>query len=124
MRIDPRAGHRFALATLALFAALTPASAQHKPLDAREQQLVNAAIDAGVGFLKRSQNLEGGWPRKDNAHVAGYTALPALTLLECGVPADDPAVKKAALAIRKMGPRLDATYEIALVILFLDRLGD
>lgn len=124
MHIDLRAGHRFALATLALFAALTPASAQHKPLDAREQQLVNAAIDAGVGFLKRSQNLEGGWPRKDNSHVAGYTALPALTLLECGVPADDPAVKKAALVIRKMGPRLDATYEIALAILFLDRLGD
>src|SRR5262249_6652832 len=43
---------------------------------------------------------------------------------EWGVPASDPAVRRVAAVVRRTAPNLDATYEIALSILFLDRLGD
>src|SRR5262245_28516659 len=124
MRAGPRAslGTLLAVALILWFAA--PAVAQRKPLTEQEQRLVNQAIDQGAGFLKRTQNLKGDWPRKDATHAVGYTALPGLTLLECGVPADDPIVVKAAMLVRKLAPKLDTTYEIALSILFLDRLDD
>jgi hypothetical protein len=51
-------------------------------------------------------------------------ALPALALLECGVPGDDAPIQKAARHVRAAIPRLQATYELALAILFLDRLGE
>ena len=54
----------------------------------------------------------------------GLTALPALTLLECGVPADDARIQKALKHVRTGIPRLSQTYELALVILFLDRAGE
>ena len=60
----------------------------------------------------------------------GFASLPGLTLLECGVPASDPAVQKAAKLVRAEagslgGPNLNrATYQLALAILFLDRLGE
>jgi hypothetical protein len=83
------------------------------------QQQVNKAIDKGVQYLKKTQNAAGGWgPR------VGLVALPGLTLLECGVPAEDSHVQKAAQHIRRAIPRLDQTYDLALSILFLDRLGD
>jgi hypothetical protein len=52
------------------------------------------------------------------------TALPALTLLECGVPGSDPQIQKAASLIRSRASQVHATYELSLAILFLDRLGE
>src|SRR5262249_3595741 len=54
----------------------------------------------------------------------GITALAGLTLLECGVPDTDDAVKKAATRVRDACPALTHTYSVALSILFFDRLGD
>jgi hypothetical protein len=51
-------------------------------------------------------------------------ALPGLTLLECGVPASDPVVKKATDIVRKAARAETHTYNLALMILFLDKLGD
>src|SRR5206468_645731 len=54
-------------------------------------------------------------------------ALPALTLLECGAGASDPAVQKAAAFVRANATKsaiTSPTYECSLAILFLDRLGD
>jgi hypothetical protein len=90
-------------------------------LPPEEQERVNKAIDIGVQWLKNAQGPNGPWP---GPHPVGMTALPALTLLECGVPADDDHVHKAVQQVRKAIPRLNATYELALAILFLDRLGD
>jgi hypothetical protein len=77
--------------------------------------------------LRRTQHANGyfgdgvavrrAWP-------VGFAALPPLTLLECGAPATDAAVQKAARFVRKHAPTLNRTYEIALAILFLDRLGE
>src|SRR5262249_7373285 len=44
--------------------------------------------------------------------------------LECGVPATDPAIVKAAHFVRQQVPSLKTTYEISLAILLLDRLTE
>ncbi len=90
-------------------------------LPPEEQARVNKAIDRGVDYLKITQSALGTW---NTGHSLGLAALPGLTLLECGVPADDRFVQKAAAFVRTNAPRNHATYEIALAILFLNRLGD
>jgi hypothetical protein len=115
---------RFLCAILAAACVALAVRADVLPLPAAEQEQVNKAIDRGVAWLKRAQLQAGTWPQRDNKHVIGYTALPALTLLECGVPANDPVIVRAARLVRRSAANLDATYEISLSILFLDRLGD
>jgi hypothetical protein len=91
----------------------------------REMQTeVNKAIDKGVAYLKRKQHRNGAW---ENQHMTAYAALPALTLLECGVPASDPRVQKAAGFVRNHVKHISSrkdTYELSLALLFLDRLGE
>jgi hypothetical protein len=94
-----------------------------------EQAAINKAIDKGVQFLRKTQNRWGTWgkepsPAKLHVHSVSYTALAGLTLLECGVPAKDPAVQAAAQVVREHLLKSDRTYELSLCILFLDRLGD
>jgi hypothetical protein len=93
-------------------------------LTVAQQKQVNEAIDRGVVFLRSNQLKGGSWP--NGVYEVGYAALPGLTLLECGVPPDDPAVKKAAHFVRFRAPTLNyhSTYQLSLAILFLDRLGD
>ena len=88
------------------------------------QQLVNKAIDDGVGYLTRKQKVNGSW---DDRYALGLAALPALTLLECGVPASDERIRKSARLVRSRAPRHNnrsTTYQLSLALLFLDRLGD
>jgi hypothetical protein len=89
-------------------------------LPAADADAVQRAIDRGVDYLKKLQRADGTWPRKE----MGATALAGLTLLECGVAADDPAVQKAAAAVREASINETATYSLSLAIMFLDRLGD
>ena len=113
------------LTSFAVFLALAPAHAEEpKPLSEQERDRINRAIRHGTQFLRESQGPQGAWGSAVGAHAVGYTALPALTLLECGARADDPAIKKAAALVRKVGPSLKTTYELSLAVLFLDRLGD
>jgi hypothetical protein len=97
--------------------------AQPSWLAPEEQEKVNQAIDKGVQYLKKTQAVRGTWAPGAPHHV-GYAALPGLTLLECGVPADDIRVQKAARHVRTATPKMLQTYELALSILFLDRLGE
>ena len=115
---------RFLSLLFAVLCLAVPVRAEVLPLPKEEQEQVNQAIDRGVAYLKRVQQKVGTWPRRDNNHLVGYTALPALTLLECGVPTDDPVIRRAAGQVRGRAAGLDTTYEISLSILFLDRLGD
>jgi hypothetical protein len=85
-----------------------------------DQDAVNKAIDKGVTALRGLQGGDGAWPHTE----IGATALAGLTLLECGVAADDKAVRAAADAVRKASVTLNHNYSIALAILFFDRLGD
>ena len=77
---------------------------------------VNRAIDHGVAYLHAYHKTH-----NQDRRIRG---LLGLTLLECGVCADDPAVQQLAAAIRAGERELTQTYELTLAILFLDRLGD
>jgi hypothetical protein len=96
-------------------------------LPARVQQQVDRAIDNGVEYLRRQQRADGSWGHQTGnvgkRFTPGVTALSALTLLECGVPAKDPQVQQAARYLRERMPDLTLTYSISLAILFFDRLG-
>jgi predicted Zn finger-like uncharacterized protein len=107
-------------------------------LSEMDQKRVAKAVDQGIQFLKAQQDGNGSWPAPlfNNAYQIGYTALPALTLLECGVAVKDERIQKAAAYVRRAAsapadnaaagqPRgTSYTYDLALAILFLDRLGE
>src|SRR6516162_2885143 len=78
-----------------------------------EKELIDQAIERGVAALRQMQGGDGRW-----AYInLGPTALAGLTLLECGVAADDPAVVKAADTIRLNSPGFNTTYVLSLGIL-------
>jgi VWFA-related protein len=84
---------------------------------------ISAAITRGVDYLKSQQEPAGNWSFTFNHdHALGITALAGLALLENGVPADDPAIGRAAEAVRGLATRSELTYDLALSILFLARV--
>jgi hypothetical protein len=90
---------------------------------------IDDAIRRGVALLKSKQQPGGSWPYTDvntdeDPGVTGPTSLAALTLLECGVPAHDIAVRNAADLIRAAVPSMTDTYSLSLAIMLFDRLGD
>jgi hypothetical protein len=87
-----------------------------------DDDAIQRAIARGVAALKHGQESNGTWSFPQ--HTTGATALAGLTLLECDVPATDPAVLQAIKALRPATPELTDTYSLSLAILFLDRLGD
>jgi hypothetical protein len=97
-----------------------------------EQRRIDDAIVKGVWYLKDHVPLNGTWGDgiagvRDDGQSLAFAALPALTLLECGVPESDPIVQKAARFVREKAPIMRTgtdTYQRSLAILFLDRLGD
>jgi hypothetical protein len=91
-------------------------------------QTPERAIERGVAYLRQrlldgSQLYSSGDPYGGGAHP-GAVALAGLTLLECGLPPDDPGVHKAITTVRSQAPTLGFTYSLAVAILFLDRLND
>jgi hypothetical protein len=96
------------------------------PARAVDQADIDRAVERGVAALRQMQNKDGTWPYSapGTESIIGPTALAGLTLLECGVKADDKAVQAAAEAVRQASIRCTHTYSLALSILFLDLLGD
>ena len=101
---------------LAIAIAVFTSSAQ-----AANEAAIKAAIDRGVAGLKQAEIGGGGGRRR---RPVGAAALVALTLLECDVPAKDPAIQQAATFIRQSSVELTHTYSLALALMFLDRLGE
>jgi hypothetical protein len=104
-----------------------PSAASPPRVPVAQQRKIDDAIVNGVWYLRDHP-----WG-DDPPDLSGYglsismAALPALTLLECGVPASDPLVQKAAALVRTKARQAVTdrdTYQLALAILFLDRLGD
>ncbi len=87
----PRGGGALVLLLGALCQAIGRADVP--PLPADMQAKVNKAIDKGVSALLSSMNPWGHWAPEKN-HLVGYSALPGLTLLECGVAAQGPKSAK------------------------------
>jgi hypothetical protein len=90
-------------------------------VSAQQQKKIDEAIDRGVKYLNTNQQLDGSWPGAGN-QALGTTALPALTLLECGTGPKDSRIAAAADFVRKEAGKNHKTYEISLAILFLDKL--
>jgi hypothetical protein len=99
---------------------------------------IDRAIQRGVIYLKKHQTKQGSWPVGNQSDkqatppnqldgsewVLGATALAGLTLLECGTPAKDLVVQKAAAFVRTGSIPATGTYSLSLSIMFLDRLGE
>ncbi len=124
---------RYALAAILPFLVSVPCAqaADPPPLSNEEQRAVNQAIERGAWSLRAGQNPWGTWsvdkgPAEADRgpHWVGRTALAGLTLLECGVPADDRGILAAAQRVRESREKLAETYDLALAVLFLDRLGN
>ncbi|MCI0378796.1 MAG: hypothetical protein L0215_14405 [Gemmataceae bacterium] len=91
-----------------------------------EKADIQGAVERGVVFLKKRLLEDNDYfyrsdMQRGNASY-GAAALAGLTLLECGVPADDPAVQKAVQVLRNAANDIHATYTLSTAILFLDRL--
>ena len=80
-----------------------------QPIDAGQ---VLSAIERGVAYLKREQQPRGRWKEAMPGYDGGITALCTLALLNSGVAADHPVVRKALDALRSLEP--DKTYTVAL----------
>lgn len=91
-------------------------------LTADEEAKTKAAVQKGVAWLRAKQWPDGTWT--SHGLPEGETAMTGLVLLEAGVPAEDPALKKAAAWLRATLSRTTHTYSLALTILFLDKLKD
>ncbi|REJ93742.1 MAG: hypothetical protein DWQ29_03540, partial [Planctomycetota bacterium] len=89
---------------------------------AQSEEEIEAARVKGVEYLKSQQGTDGSW--FFNGHVVGITALAGMALVENGIPVTDPSVEKAHAYVRRNTEDLKATYDLALAILFLSRVGD
>src|SRR5690349_18512995 len=78
-----------------------PPAAGPPPLPAEKQIEVKRAIEQGIKFLRRSQNVSGTWIDMSKPYSVGYAALPALTLLECGLKPGEREIRRAALLVRR-----------------------
>lgn len=79
---------------------------------------VEAAITKGVAHLKAQQREDGTWKPHGDYRI-GTTALAVFTLLACGVPADDKAVRRGLDWIFEQAPT--RTYEQATCLMAIDR---
>jgi hypothetical protein len=84
-------------------------------------QAVEKSIERGLSFLKKRQQVDGGWPEFDG-YSTGVSALSLLAMLNAGVPANDAAVVRAADYLR--GDQPNKTYTISLHVLALCQLAD
>jgi len=110
-----------------LVAALLVSSAQ--PTSAAEPlaDKVRAAIDKGIGYLKKRQENRGGewnWENTDlsPAWPGGSSCLATLALLTCGVKTSDEVIRRGLPYIRGMKPK--QTYVIALQTMVLSEVGE
>ncbi len=110
--------------------ACSPQSAQPTLYDddSSIKEQVQPYIQRGVNYLKASQFRNGAWEflrtrDASNPQVVGCTALCGIALLECGVPANDPAVKRAYDFVRGAVSQTNYNYNygVCLAIMFLDR---
>jgi hypothetical protein len=88
---------------------------------ATEAEIEQARLK-GIEFIKSQQVSDGSWEFTN--YKTGITALCTLALIENGVPLTDPAVDKGYRYVKKQVSEVKNTYEVALSILLLARVGD
>jgi hypothetical protein len=88
---------------------------------------IDNAIQRGMEFLRSKYKGGGEFNRGDATHDmegVGAGALAGLALLEGGAAPNDPAVVNIATHVRKASFTQNHTYQVGVLIMFLDRLGD
>ncbi len=94
---------------------------------------VERAITRGVAWLKAKARSDGSFGPISAEHVygqerpehivsfpAGPTALALTALLKCGVPPDDPVVRRGFEWLAKRWPVPESTYEVATLLLAIE----
>ncbi|MBI5757444.1 MAG: terpene cyclase/mutase family protein [Planctomycetales bacterium] len=89
---------------------------------AQTESEVLQARQRGIEFLKSKQVRDGNW--EFTGHEVGITALCTIALIENGVPLTDPVVQKGYLYVQKNYSGQKNTYDLALSVVLLSRLGD
>jgi hypothetical protein len=114
---------RFAIASAALFVLAAGVQA------ADHEKAVQQAIKNGQAYLKAVQR-GGGFGNQPGVGIVGVGGngqggswLTGLALIESGVPVNDPVVAALAKACRQNALASIGTYEVSLMIMFLDRVG-
>ena len=123
--LEFRWGHQHALGRFRLSATCAPRPVRiASEADSWHgmQDRINRAIDAGVSYLLRTQELDGSWSYHVPAYRNGQTALSLYTLLKCGLPAEHPAVQRAVAYLR-CGPTTK-TYSAGCLLMALCALKD
>lgn len=82
---------------------------------------IRQAIVRGMDYLLAIQAADGTWD--SSGHSLGETALAGLAIVAGGQAIDSPKVAAAAKAVRRLAAIDTSTYDTALAIMFLDRLG-
>lgn len=118
-----------ACAPLAILIATPQITQSLGPDDESTKEASKPAIERGVEYLKRTQSPAGTWQYLSNGdtsspQVIGATALAAIALMECGVPANDRQIALAVNVVRQAiaSRRLNFNYSICLSLLLFDRL--
>ncbi len=87
---------------------------------------VKKSIDRGVAFLRREQAADGGWERGGIGGVGfttgGQSCLAMLTLLNAGVPPNDPVVQAGLKYVRNLPAQ--GTYVVGLQTMVLAEIGE
>ncbi|MBX3442312.1 MAG: hypothetical protein KF774_07880 [Planctomyces sp.] len=89
---------------------------------AQSEDEIEQARLKGVEYLKSTQLDDGSW--EFAGHEAGITALCGMALVENGVPVTDRIITRAQSYVRSKASEQTNTYDVALTILFLSRMGD
>ncbi len=92
------------------------------PCYAQAKPEIESARLKGMDFIKSEQYDDGSW--EFEGHDVGITSLCAMALIENGMPVSDPVIDKAHRFVQKEMETVKGTYDIALAILFLSRVGD
>src|SRR5205809_82692 len=104
-----------------VFLAVTASAA-----DAAGQKDIDNAIAKGATFLKGryARGVDDTSAGGGESYGIGPAALSGIAMLEAKVPANDPAMQNVIAAVRSASYTQYKTYQIALCLIFLDRLED
>jgi hypothetical protein len=95
---------------------------------AASDEQIKEAIRKGAEFLRARYPKDGGAGLPVVASAVEYgigpTCLSGLALLEAGVPANDPAIVTITERVRSASYGQTRTYQVALCLMYLDRLGE
>ena len=99
---------RFVVATLLFASAVGTLQAQPNVRKEPLADLVRVRIDKGISFLRNTQRPNGSWEvNLPSAGIeGGWTSLALLSLLNSGVPANDPTIRRGLEYLRKIEPAM------------------